>query len=175
MTHLQAIPDGFGPSEEHIRVLEAYRREHDIPISLPYSAQAFNRAVDWWNAGAPPRSPDPDRHVGDAIVAHLAEQPQFAGDRSRPEPRDLWMRREGDRYTFMQPVPPRIFAQLDLLNSELVDGLSFSDGVLHIVDSGGFELKYRPLWIDVLVVALERVESSDDFSAAPDAPAEVNR
>lgn len=173
MTHLQTIADGFGPSEEHIRVLEAYRREHYIPLSLPKSTAAFNRAVDWWNAGAPPTSPDPDRRVGDAIVVHLAEQPQFAGDRSRPEPRDLWMRREGDRYTFMQPVPPRIFASLDLLNSELVDGVSFRDGVLHIVDSSGLELQYRPLWIDVLVVALERVESRDDGSTTPDAPTEV--
>jgi hypothetical protein len=170
VTHLQAIPDGFGPSEEHIRVLEAYRREHDIPVSLPYSTAAFNRAVDWWNAGAPPTSQDPERRAGDAIVAHLAEQPEFAGDRSRPEPRDLWMRREGDRYTFMQPVPPRIFASLDLLNSELVDGVSFCDGVLRIVDSEGFELKYRPLWIDVLVVALERVVSRDDVFTTPDAP-----
>lgn len=52
MEHLQAIADGFGPSEEHIRVLEAYRREFGIPISLPHSTAAFNRAVDWWNAGA---------------------------------------------------------------------------------------------------------------------------
>lgn len=50
--HLQTIADGFGPSEEHIRVLEAYRREHGIPFDLPYSTAAFNRSVDWWNAGA---------------------------------------------------------------------------------------------------------------------------
>lgn len=80
MPRLQPIPDGFGPSEEHIRVLEAYRREHDIPISLPYSTPAFNRAVDRWNAEVP--SPEPaelcDEESGDPFddCSHSCELPK---------------------------------------------------------------------------------------------------
>lgn len=61
MARLQTIAEGFGPSEEHIRVLEAYRREYGIPVSLPYSTAAFNRAVDWWNAGATALDPAVDQ------------------------------------------------------------------------------------------------------------------
>ncbi len=38
-------------SEEHIRVFEAYCREHHLPMAgLRETADKVNAAVDWWNA-----------------------------------------------------------------------------------------------------------------------------
>jgi len=51
---LPSLPAGVGPTEEHVRVFEAYRRELGVPDrELPLTTAAVNRAVDWWSAGAP--------------------------------------------------------------------------------------------------------------------------
>lgn len=57
---LPTLPTGHGPTEQHIRVFEAYRRELGIDYAdLPLSTVAVNMAADWWNAGAPTlRTPD---------------------------------------------------------------------------------------------------------------------
>lgn len=164
MNHLQAIVDGFSPSEEHIRVLEAYRREFGIPIGLAYSTAAVNRAVDWWNADCPSASRNAEGRIGDAILRYLAAQLAFAGDPNDPTPHDLWVCREGDRFTIQQPIAQRILASLDLLNAELFDSsqLSFADGVFRVVDSAGFVAEFRPLGIDLdrREVVFERIESA---------------
>ena len=55
MTDLPHVIAGqTGVSEEHIRVVEAWWREHnDGPMPQRWTASMYNRAVDWWNAGVP--------------------------------------------------------------------------------------------------------------------------
>lgn len=48
------IAGQIGVSEEHIRVVEAWWREHnDGPMPIQWTASMYNQAVDWWNAGVP--------------------------------------------------------------------------------------------------------------------------
>ena len=55
MTDLPHVVAGDHPTEEHIRVMEAYLRDHDdIPAgSRVMTAANLNRAIDWWNALRP--------------------------------------------------------------------------------------------------------------------------
>lgn len=51
MTDLPHVFVGQPPTEEHIRIMEAYLRNHDdVPAaSRVMTAANLNRAIDWWN------------------------------------------------------------------------------------------------------------------------------
>lgn len=55
MTDLPHVIAGDHPTEEHIRVMEAYMREEQWTTAPPgagrrLTAHDYNAAVDWWNA-----------------------------------------------------------------------------------------------------------------------------
>lgn len=51
---LPTLAVGDFPTEEHIRVFEAYRRDHAMPWAgqIPTAAM-YNVTVDWWNGLRP--------------------------------------------------------------------------------------------------------------------------
>lgn len=54
MSTLPNLVAGDPVSEEHIRVFEAYLREHDLPVAGARPTDVLmNQAVDWWNALGP--------------------------------------------------------------------------------------------------------------------------
>ncbi len=56
MTDLPHVIAAGAATEEHIRVVEAYCREYDLPSpGANPRADVVNAAVDWWNAGAAER------------------------------------------------------------------------------------------------------------------------
>ena len=48
--HLRA---GEGPGERHIRVFEAWLREHPALGDQRMTNRTINEAITWWNASAP--------------------------------------------------------------------------------------------------------------------------
>lgn len=63
MTDLPHVIAGQPPTEEHIRVMEAYMRAEDWTVAprgagRRMTAADYNAAVDWWNAGAAERQED---------------------------------------------------------------------------------------------------------------------
>lgn len=58
MDQLAYVEPGKWPTSEHLRVFEAYGRDH-IPgwTGGYFDEETQNRAVDWWNAGCPGAAP----------------------------------------------------------------------------------------------------------------------
>ncbi len=50
---LRHLATGEGPTEAHIRVLEAWAREHPQQPGTLITIARCNEAGDWWNGGAP--------------------------------------------------------------------------------------------------------------------------
>jgi hypothetical protein len=56
MDQLPYVDPKEWPTEEHIRVFEAYTREFNLHIDSLLGEPAQKLAIDWWNAGAPDRA-----------------------------------------------------------------------------------------------------------------------
>jgi hypothetical protein len=50
---LRHVLVGQHPTEEHIRVWEAWLREFPQPPGTIITAQLMNQAIDWWNGLRP--------------------------------------------------------------------------------------------------------------------------
>jgi len=67
--HLRSVVVGEPiPSEEHIRVWEAWLREFPQPPGTLITAALVNRAVEWWNGLRPEAERDDGSPTPDALV-----------------------------------------------------------------------------------------------------------
>lgn len=80
MTDLPRLIAGDHPTEEHIRVMEAYMREEDWTVAPSgagrrLTAEDYNAAVDWWNALPTEDAAVPAHHVTVKLVQGPASEP----------------------------------------------------------------------------------------------------
>lgn len=66
MDQLRLVAVGDSPTEQHIRVFEAWLRDFPQPPGTVFTAALFNRSVEWWNAGCLAPTSSLRKYVPDA-------------------------------------------------------------------------------------------------------------